>query len=119
MILSIIMDSFTYISQAPAFWGSMGFTTALGIFIGALLYDGNLNQVMKGVVAVGSHAFMIIWLNLIRINSVLPGLKENGHSNACMALAGTATIVAVSIAWLLGMIIGVSVIRLKYRRTHG
>lgn len=114
-MIELLVNVFSYISEAPFFWGAMGFTTALGMFVGALIYDGELTEASKGIVSVISYACMIVWMNLTRIANVLGPNLDVGHTRTGMAFAGTATVVAVTLAWLLGMFLGVVVFKFKYR----
>lgn len=100
------MDTLVYISQAPYFWGTMGFITAMAMFIGVILYDGKMKEVSKALVCVGSYAALLTWINLIRISHV-------GVKNWAQAYAGVATIILVTFCWLLGMFLGVLLANLK------
>jgi hypothetical protein len=114
-MIAIVLSTLEYILGAPYFWGAMGFTTAIGMFTGALLYDGRIDQTGKGILSVLSYASMIIWMNLTRVSNILHGNLDIGHSQIGMAFAGTATVIAVTIAWLVGMLLGVLIINIKYK----
>jgi len=97
-----------YITTAPFFWGSMGFTTAVGMFIGAVIYDGNLPDVKKGIVSILSYACMLFWIISSRV--------FNGISTALQperALASLLTIMIVTVFWVFGVYLGVWVLNLR------
>lgn len=109
------MDSFVYVANQNMFWGTMGFTTAMAMFIGVLLYDGNLDQAKKGIWAVLSYVFMLVWLNMVRIFPITASPNYVYHENNYgMAYAGIATITYITIAWLLGILIGVRLFKHKH-----
>ena len=101
------------------FWGTMGFTTSIALFIGVLLYDGHIDQAKKGVWAVLSYAFMITWLNVIRIFPITSApnfVNDIGHPG--VAYAGVATTFYITIAWLMGIFIGVNLFKIKNYKLH-
>jgi len=98
-----------YVCSAPYFWGSMGFTTALGMFIGAILYDGNLTQASKGGFTVLTFAGMLLWTTSVR-------LYHSSIINPTLAYSGVMTTLLVSLFWVLGLILGVWVLSLKRYR---
>ena len=113
------MDSFVYVANQNMFWGTMGFTTAMAIFVGVLLYDGNLDQAKKGTWAVLSYVFMVIWLNLVRIFPITANPDYiYGKSNYGMPYAGIVTIIYITIAWLIGIGIGVNLFKHKHYKLN-
>lgn len=92
-----------YVAGAPYFWGSMGFTTAIAMFIGATMYDGQLTQVKKGLVSIFLYAFLLLQVTYSRIQ---PFLTLNGTHDPKL-LAGIATIFLVTLFWCLGLFLGV------------
>lgn len=108
-----LYSAFQYVQYAPYFWGSMGFTTALAMFVGALLYNGELTQIGKGFLSILSFASMLLWVTTSR---VLDSIQDSSVShNLTFAFAGIATILTVTLFWSLGLFIGVSIFELKYR----
>lgn len=106
MIMDIVA-TLAYISAAPYFWGTMGFITAMAMFFGVILYDGKLDEAGKALVGLGSYVSLLLWVNIIRINSVP---KINDH---VQAYAGIITILVVTSFWCLGLFIGVLISRLE------
>lgn len=116
MTIEIIKQAVIYVSSAPFFWGSMGFTTALAMFAGVLLYDGNLTQIRKGLVSVLSYASMVFWLTSTRvIKTISTSLAYPTSTHPEYAYAGLVSVVLITLAWVLGLIIGVTIFRIKYK----
>lgn len=110
----LFMDSLKYVMNQNMFWATMGFTTGMAMFVGVLLYDGNLDQAKKGIWAIFSYAFMIVWLNFIRIFPITSASNfVNDMDHSGMAYAGVATIFYITIAWLIGIFIGVNLFKHK------
>lgn len=101
---NIVLDTISYVIQAPYFWLSMGFTTATAMFVGVLLYDGNMKQVGKGAFGIGSYAFFLMFTTIPRVYSRFPNIAPG---NFPMAFAGTATILFVTLFYMLGLLLGV------------
>jgi len=98
-----ILDAFTYVANQPMFWGSMGFTTAIAMFVGVILYDGHIDQAQKGTLSVLSYAAMIFWTTFIRLRP--PAVELPSHQGK--VFAGLATIIYLILFWLIGVGLGV------------
>lgn len=106
--MKLLIDAFFYMQSAPFFWGSVGFTVAIAMFIGAYVYDGNVAEARKGLFSVVSYAAMIFWVTASRVVNTY--FQTNGLTHSSrpeLAFAGAITIVIVSLAWVLGMSLGV------------
>jgi len=114
MELSLLKDIFVYITNAPLFWGSMGFTTAIAMFVGATIFDGHIEQAKKGMVAVGTYVFMLLWVTILRVNDTIIHSKIPTRNQ--MAYAGVATIFVISFFWVFGVFIGVFILNLRERK---
>ena len=115
-MIHILLNSFEYVSQAPNFYGSMGVVSALGMFVGALIYKGQIEAVLKAVLVVASYAILLVWVNLSRVFALY---KLSGDIDRDkQAFASTLTIMWVSFAWILGLILGVLIIRYRTRFTR-
>ena len=108
-MFNLLKDSFIYVAHQNMFWGSMGFTTAIAMFIGVILYDGNIEESKKGSISVLSYAAMIFWTTMVRINP--PPLESQTHKG--MVYAGIATVIYLTIFWLAGIMIGVNFFKHK------
>lgn len=112
--LIALYQSLLYVSQQNLFWGSMSFTTCIGMFVGVLLFDGNIEATKKGMVATLSYGSMIAWTTFVRI---LPNAIENNFKfvNA-QPFAGLATLIYITFFWILGVCIGVNIFKFKHFR---
>lgn len=109
------IEALKYVMSDPYFTLSMGFTASIGIFIGALLYDGILPEVKKGIVAIGFYAFLLSMTNFGRI---LPIIISGDVHDIKQPFAGIATILFVTIFYILGMFIGVFVTNKAHGGKH-
>lgn len=108
----ILFDTLLYVINAPYFWGSMGFTVAMAMLIGAYIFDGNIDDAKKGVAVVSSYGMMIVWLMLCRIYDTTNGFKTlHFSSRPELAFAGIVTVLCVTVAWLFGLVLGVFILR--------
>ena len=111
----LFMQTILYVINAPLFWASMGMTTAIAMFIGAMIYDGQLTEVRKGILTIGSYVFMLLWMTISRIFNMIDSTPNRISE---MTFAGTLSIVFVSIAWTLGVFLGVLIFNLRYKGKH-
>lgn len=95
-----------YVMHAPYFWGSMGFTTASALFIGAYIYGGDVTNLKKGIIMVLSYGLMICWTNIMRVTNALAGINMP-PSVLPMAYASTISLISITIFWLIGIALGV------------
>lgn len=113
-MINIISQSFLYVVSDPYFWPSMSFTTIIGIFIGAVIYNGDLVQVRKALVAIGSY---VLLLSIVNLSRVLPevGIVANPYK----PIAGIVTMIIVTFFYLLGMWLGVKITRRAHKNVPG
>lgn len=99
--------SLVYISAAPYFWLSMGMSAAIAMFIGAIIYDGELEYAWKGLLSVGMYGFFLAQIIFTRVNynytTILHGLTPG------QAWANITTILVLSTFWIIGVMLGVFV----------
>ena len=94
-----------YVTSAPYFWHTMGATTASTVFLGAMLYNGDLRRLSRGLIALLPYTALLIATNIIRISDKLE--QTSGASNHVTAWAGTVTILYLTFFYVLGLLIGV------------
>lgn len=112
-MFNYITQAFVYITSDQYFWPSMAFTTMVGIYIGAVLYNGDVEQVRKGVIGIFSYATLL----LITISSrVLPRISST--TPIYQPLASLETVVVVTLAYLLGMFIGVKIVKRAHKQAR-
>lgn len=108
---NLIIDAFYFVVGENMFWGSMGFTTAMAMFVGVLLYNGNIDHAKRGLFGVLSYAAMLFWTTLVR---VMPNaLEHNFTYNSPRPFAGLMTILLITFFWMLGVFIGVNMFKIK------
>lgn len=111
-LLTMLYTSLMYVKDQHMFWGSMGFTTSIAMFIGVLLYDGNTKEVNKGFITIFSYASMLLWTTSIRI---IPNAFERNFNYADgRPFATIATIFYLTIFWVLGIQVGVRLFKHKH-----
>lgn len=111
--MTYLWSSILYIIADEFFTIAMGLTTCIGLFIGATIFDGMLEQVKKAMIALGCYAVLIASTNASRI---VPLITDNHINNDYQPLAGIATLLFVTIFYLLGMILGVFVTKMAHKR---
>jgi hypothetical protein len=104
-----IIEVFNYISHAPFFWGSMGLVTGIGMFIGSIIYNGDVKRISKAIITLIVYITLISSMNITRIYDVYCNI---GVINPPMAFGATLTSVFVSIFYILGMFTGVTITRM-------
>lgn len=102
-ILDSIYQSIIYVTSDSFFWPSMAITTMIGLFIGAVLYDGCIREIKKLIISMLAYAFMVITVTVERI---VPSFFD-GVFRIHNPFAGTVTVLAVTLFYLLGMVIGI------------
>ncbi len=113
--MELLWQSFLYASSAPYFWLSMGMTTAVSMFIGAIIFDGNLSAATKGTIGLLSYVFFLSEVTFERVTHVL---SKNPNSDPIMAYAGIITMVVITVFWLMGVILGVCISGNCRKRKH-
>lgn len=113
--MDIVIQSLQYVMGGQYFWISMGFTTSIAMFIGAGLYNGNLEGVHKSLVSVILYGFMIGTVNIFRIMEILP---PSEMMPVYQAYAGITTLFVVTIAWVIGLCLGVQTFKFQKRKKY-
>ena len=105
--MDFALKVFYYISGGPGFRLSMGMTTAVAVFIGAIIFDGVLTLAVKGIITVISYAFFVLQIDITRITSTYAQEMVPKSAPQAMSYGGIGTIAAVTIFWIVGMMLGV------------
>jgi len=109
--------SLAYISAAPYFWLSMGMSAGFAMFIGAIIYDGELEYAWKGLLSVGMYAFFLAEIIFTRVTYNYPIIRA-GLSPG-QAWANITTIVVLSAFWVIGVMLGVFVSSFFHKNHRG
>ena len=105
MILQSLLDSFLYVIADIYFWPSMAVIVMIGIFIGSVLYGGCIRELKKMIISMSIYGLLIATVTSSR---VLPDFVD-GRFIAHHPFSGVATIVLVTIFYLLGTYLGVRI----------
>jgi len=107
------MQSLIYVISAPYFYLGIGMTIATSIFIGASLFNGDLEKLRKGLLTVGGYAFFLIAITYTRVfaQAAQPG------SNHTLAYAGLWTWLIITTCYFSGLILGVTIVKITRRNT--
>jgi len=112
MIWQCFLDSLIYIVSDQFFWLSMAMTMIMGIFIGATIFDGLLKKFKKGLITLVTYGLLIITTTFSR---VIPLIDQNTFTKH-HPFSGVATVLTVSIAYFLGMFLGVKITNLVVKK---
>ncbi len=112
-MLSTFVESINYVTSAPFFYQAVGITAVNGIWIGAVLYNGEVKTMWKGVITIGCYAVLMLVTNIPRVYSRLPNVATE---NIPMAYASTVTILLVTLWYILGIIIGVITVQHSHQK---
>ena len=112
----ILISTFEYVSQAPYFWLTMGMVTAVSMFIGAIVFDGDLPTATKGIIGVLSYVFFLVQVQFTRVTDAIPRIKPPSPSYTWNA--ATVTILVMTLFWMIGVLLGVYtsyMVRMRYK----
>lgn len=113
--MNYLFESLRYVMTDAYFLPAMGFTCAIGVFIGSLLYDGLLPEVKKAIISIISYAFLVSMTNFGRI---VPIVLSGRVHEVKQPFAGIATLVFVTVYYILGMLLGVMITRHAHKGRH-
>jgi hypothetical protein len=109
-MIDIVWQSIVYVTTDSWFLPSMGFTTMVGIFIGAVFYDGNTTEIRKFIGAMISLVILIVMVNLTRVVPQIPTALF-----PYKPIASATTTIIVSGFYLFGMGLGVLLVRKAHK----
>lgn len=113
--MNYFIESLTYVVSDQYFLMAMGMTISIGMFIGALLYDGILSDLRKATVSIAMYAMLLVMTNYSRI---APIIFAGDVHDVKQPFAGIVTILTVTIAYLLGLWIGVLTTSKAHKGKH-
>lgn len=98
-----------HIFSTPFIWPSLGTITAIGIFVGPLLYNGDLKAIWKAILCLG-------------VFGTLAGLVLQTHAKMTeqvgfkMSLQPYIFITLVGMAYISGLLIGISIFKMVHKK---
>jgi hypothetical protein len=96
------------------FWASMGMTVSIGILIGAIVYNHSVREMTKGLVTIGCYFAMIALVTASRINQ--GNFSTASEMIKTQAYYGLATIMWVTLNYLIGVFVGVFILCIRTKR---
>ena len=102
-----MIEAISYVTNANLFWLSMGMTASIGIFVGALIYNGDITMFKKGILTMSFYIFFLLLTTTARITDGRSLTTILNHPNAT---AGLITIIFITFFYMLGMCIGVIIL---------
>lgn len=111
-----ICRSFTYVVFAPFFWQAMALVTIISMFVGVLVYNGDLGKLGKTTMTIITYGGMIMLTSITRIYSYTQ--FSFAQMLQGQGLAGPMTILIVTIFYLIGLYLGLVAHKLGRRGNH-
>lgn len=96
--MNFTIESIKYVVGDHYFLPSMAVVTMMGIFIGAVIYNGDVKEVKKVIAVVLTYASLLAMANFSRIIPLLDTAKTSYQP-----LAGITTLLFVTLFYVLGM----------------
>jgi hypothetical protein len=90
----------------------MGFTTLIGLFIGSVIYDGDMKEMKKALITLGSYCIMIMISNVTR---VIPQIPVTTPNKLHQLFASVTTLAIVTVFYLFGMFLGVYITKKAHK----
>jgi hypothetical protein len=109
----ITISSLKYVLESPYFWPSMGMTTSVSMFIGAMIYNGKRESLYVGIITMMTYGFFLFSTTLLRINGHGYSLIKNQYQ---MAYASSATLLLITFFYVVGLLFGYAI---KHRIRKG
>lgn len=105
-VVDLFRQSLIFVASDQYFWFGMGLTFAISMFVGAIIYNGDMAQAKKGLVTISSYAMLLIYVNVARIGPQLTHVV-----NPSQPFAGIATILYLTVFYVAGMVWGVGMLK--------
>ena len=108
---SLLLQTWQYVISAPNFWTGIGFLTATAMFVGGVLYNGDIPQAKKGIVSFLIYVAFVSWIGLCRkLDSFGPDITHPER-----VFASTIVILITTICYIFGIFLGVYIVSLKHK----
>lgn len=110
-MFDFITYAFIYVVSDQYFWPAMALTTMTSLFIGAVIYNGDIDDAKRGLFSIASYACLLTLVTSARVlNNITP------LSSKHQPLAGLITIFCVSVFYIFGMYLGVKIVKSAINR---
>jgi hypothetical protein len=97
------MEIFEAIYNIPFLFQTLGFFTAFSMFVGSIVYNGDLKIASKGLLSIGVYALFVGLLQYFRV--------IGGELMQERCFTGLTVMAIVGLCHVLGMIIGILIHR--------
>ena len=111
-MINILFQTLIYVISQPYFWASMAFITTIGIYIGAVVYDGVLKEIKKLCLSLFVYMTLLLIVNLTR---VVPQTVGKDFPKLISGYSQSITIIIVTIFYFLGMYLGVRLVNKAHK----
>jgi hypothetical protein len=113
-MMDYLIAATRYVVSDQYFLSSMAATTSIGIFIGAIIYNGDLRDLKKGIVSILAYVTV---LSMAISTRVVPQLDElHDAMTKGQPFAGIVTILLVTAFYGFGMLLGVLLVKFAHKK---
>jgi hypothetical protein len=106
--------SIAYVMQTPFFWQAMATVTIVAMIIGTMVYNGDLDKLWRGMLAIMTYGLLILFTTGTRIYSLTRFTFTDAPKG--QTFAGISTIFLVTIFYLIGLFLGYAAHKLARKR---
>lgn len=117
MNIQYITASFLYVTGDRLFWLSMALTFIIGMFIASSIYNGEVKEIKKLIIGLGSYAVLIMMTSGARVFPQIMGSEPGQYAG--YPFAGIITVLLVSFFYGLGMMWGIRVTYQAHKHARG
>jgi len=115
--MDTILLVFQYVMGAPYFWSAMAATTIIAMFIGAIMHNGDFDRVGKAVFSIIAYSTLLLITIGTRTVPVYLLKTDVDQFHRAQTLAGMATILIITLFWIVGLFFGVALVRFARRKS--
>ena len=112
-----ITEAFYYVTRDVYFLPSVAITIITSFFVGATVFNGDVARIKKVLLVFLVYMILLVGVDLSRI---YPLILIGDVVTKSRPLAGAITVVLISLAYFIGMYLGVKITSLAHRgERHG
>lgn len=100
-------ETVAYVTSAPYFWLSMGIAASMAIFIGAIIYDGKMKELSKGLISLTAYVFLLLQIIVTRVSANYTQLHAALREE--QIYANVVSVLLLTIFFVVGLCIGICV----------
>lgn len=107
-----LTESFKYVTGDLFFLPSMAVVVIMSLFVGATVFNGDVKLLSKYIFTFFTYSLLLTFVNLTRI---VPDIFNSPIVYIGKPLAGTLTNLFVTVAYLLGIYLGVLITKKAHK----